>query len=256
LNCNEVLPLLPAYLQGDLDAARAAEFDAHFRTCGSCMQELERQAEVDARVRAAVLSEPIDTANLDRLIRENLSAELHRNARHQFESVRRRWAAATIGVVAILLLLGVGYHNLFGKRPAGVYAAAAADHRMEIVEQQPREWFTNPSQIEGLAESQGVPPAAVQVLGSGTYHLDRGKLCWLDGRIFLHLAFSDGARRFSLYLRPRDAGGLSRGALDSTNAGPEHVAAFQTSELAAIVVTDQPGDAALQFARFASAKLR
>jgi hypothetical protein len=38
-------------------------------------------------------------------------------------------------------------------------------------------------------------------------------------------------------------------------AGSEHVAAFQTSNLAAIVVTDQPGDAALQFAQFVSAKL-
>jgi hypothetical protein len=85
----------------------------------------------------------------------------------------------------------------------------------------------------------------------------------LDGRIFLHLAFSDGNRRFSLYLRPRDAGAPPRGvqtldkpgSLDSMRAGSEHVAAFQTSNLAAIVVTDQPGDAALQFAQFVSAKL-
>ncbi len=203
-----MLPLLPAYLEGHLDSGHAADIDAHLKTCSSCLQEMELQAQVDARVRDTVLSEPIDVTDLDRLIRENLSAELHRNAHQQFESVRRRWAAATIGVVAILLLLGVGYHTLFGKRPAGVYAAAAADHRVEIVEEQPRAWFTNPSQIEGLAESQGVPPAAVQVLGSGTYHLDRGKLCWLDGRIFLHLAFSDGAHKFSLYLRPRDAGEL------------------------------------------------
>lgn len=251
-----MLPLLPAYLEGHLDSGHAADIDAHLKTCSSCLQEMELQAQVDARVRDTVLSEPIDVTDLDRLIRENLSAELHRNAHQQFESVRRRWAAATIGVVAILLLLGVGYHTLFGKRPAGVYAAAAADHRVEIVEEQPRAWFTNPSQIEGLAESQDVPPEAVQVLGSGTYHLDRGKLCWLDGRIFLHLAFSDGAHKFSLYLRPRDAGSFSSGALDSTNAGPEHVAAFQTSRLAAIVVTGEPGDAALQFARFASAKLQ
>jgi hypothetical protein len=255
LNCSEILPLLPAYLEGELDSRRAAEFDAHFQTCASCLEELEWQAQVDARVRDAVLSEPIDIADLDRLIRQNLSAELHRNARQQFESVRRRWAAATISVVAILLLLGVGYHNLFGQRAAGVYAAAAADHRVEIVEQQPRAWFTNPPQIEGLAESQGVPPAAVQVFASGTYHLDRGKLCWLDGRIFLHLGFSAGARRFSLYLRPREVGGLPPGALDSMNAGSEHVAAFQTSRLAAIVVTSEPGDAAPQFAQFASAKL-
>jgi anti-sigma factor RsiW len=261
VNCSEILPLLPAYIDGDLGAGPAAEFDAHLKTCGSCLQELERQAQVDARVRNAVLSERIDVSNLDRIIRESVYAEPLRSARRQFESVRRRWLAATVGVVAILIALG--YHTLFGQRAAGVYAAAAADHRMEIVEQQPRSWFTNSSQIEGLAQSQGVPPAEVQSVASGTYHLDRGKLCWLDGRIFLHLAFSAEGRKFSLYLRPSDAGGLPRGlqaiekpgSLDSMNSGSEHVAAFHTSRLVAIVVTDEPGDAALQFAQFASSKL-
>lgn len=256
MNCNEILPLLPAYLEGDLDAASAAAFDAHFKSCGSCMQELERQAELDARVRAVVLSEPIDTANLDRLIRENLSAELHGNAGQKSKSARQRWVAATAGLAAILILLAVGYHNLFGRRAAGVYAAAAMDHRVEIVQQQPRAWFTDPSQIEDLAQSQGVPPRTVQTLASGVYRLDQGKLCWLDGRIFLHLVFSAEAGRFSLYLRPRESGGLRPAALDSMDAGSERVAAFQTSKLAGIAVSDQPGDAALQFARFASAKLQ
>lgn len=261
MNCSEILPQLPAYIDGDLNARAAAEFDAHLKTCDSCLQELERQAQADARVRDAVLSERIDVSNLDRVIRESLHAEPLRSTRRQFESVRRRWLAATVAVVAILIALG--YHTLFGQRAAGVYAAAAADHRMEILEQQPRAWFTDTSQIEALAQSQGVPPAEVQSVASGAYHLDRGKLCWLDGRIFLHLAFSDGNRRFSLYLRPRDAGAPPRGVqtldkpgpLDSMRAGSEHVAAFQTSNLAAIVVTDQPGDAALQFAQFVSAKL-
>jgi Putative zinc-finger len=255
VKCSDILELLPVYIDGDLDAERAAEFDAHLKTCPSCLEELERQAQVDARVRGAVLSEQIDVTDLDRLIRENLYAELPHGARQQFELVRMRWVAATIGVVAVLVLLAVGYHTLFGQRLAGVYASAAADHRMEIAQQQPRQWFTNASQIESLAQSQGVPPAAVQVLASGAYRLDRGKLCWLDGGIFLHLAFSDGASRFSLYLRPRDSGDFPPAAPDSMNAGSEHVAAFQTSKLAAIVVTDQPGDAALRFAQFASAKL-
>jgi anti-sigma factor RsiW len=264
LNCGEISSLLPAYIEGQLDARRAAEFDAHFKTCSSCLQELERQAQVDAQVRDAVLSEPVDVTDIDRLIRENLSTEFHRSARQQFESVRRRWVAATAGIIAILVLLAVGYHTLFGRRLAGVYAAAAADHRLEIVQQEPRAWFTSPSQIESLAQSQGVAPAAVEALASGAYHLDRGKLCWLDGRIFLHLGFSEGARRFSFYLRPREAGVLplevreteKAGQMDSVNAGSEQVAAFQTSTLAAIAVTDQPGDAALQFAQFASAKLQ
>lgn len=264
MNCSEISSLLPAYIEGQLDAGRATEFDAHLKTCSSCLQELERQAQIDARVRDAVLSDPVDVTDIDRLVRENLSTEFHRSARQQFESVRRRWVAATAGIVAILVLLAVGYHTLFGRRLAGVYAAAAADHQLEIVQQEPRAWFTIPSQIEGLAQSQGVAPAVVETLASGTYHLDRGKLCWLDGRIFLHLGFSEGTRRFSLYLRPREAGVLplqtreteKARPIDSMNADTEHVAAFQTSKLAAIAVTDQPGDAALQFARFASAKVQ
>lgn len=256
--------LFSAYIEGGLDARRAAEFDAHLKTCSSCLQEMERQVQVDARVRDTVLSEQIDVTDLDRRIREKLSSGFHGNARQQFEPVRRRWAAATVGVIAILILLAVGYHNLFGRRAAGVYAAAAVDHRVEIVQQQTREWFTNPSQIEGLAQGQGVPPSAVRAIASGRYHLDQGKLCWLDGRIFLHLVFSAGARRFSLYLRSPEAEGVPPGVRgtengeppDSMVAGSERVAAFHTSKIEAIAVTDQPGDAVLQFARFASAKLQ
>ena len=255
MNCADVWFLLPAYIEGDLDLKQAAEFDAHVKTCPSCMQDLEKQASIDAAVRSAVLSERIDVTEFPRRFRERLSAELEHNARLRSESLRMRWVAAAIGTAAAVFLV-LGYHGLFGRRVAGVYAAAAVDHRLEIVEQSPRAWFTDPTQIEALAESQGVPSNAVRSLQSGGYRLDRGKLCQLDGGIYLHLAFSDAQRKFSLYLRQREAG-QPAGAepVRGAGTGNEHVASFETAEVTAIVVTEEPADAALQFAQFASAKI-
>ena len=43
--------------------------------------------------------------------------------------------------------------------------------------------------------------------------------------------------------------------LRASSAGNEHMASFETSQLTAMVATDQPPDAALQFAKAASAAL-
>ena len=37
------------------------------------------------------------------------------------------------------------------------------------------------------------------------YHMEHAKLCRLNGRIFLHVVYSDGSREFSLFLRQPDS---------------------------------------------------
>jgi negative regulator of sigma E activity len=89
------------------------------------------------------------------------------------------------------------------------------------------------------------------------YRLVEGKLCRLDGRLFLHLVYANGLANFSVFLRRPDGKasvGTNRAILVAT-LGAEHIAAFDDTELSALIVTEQSGNAALAFARSAVAVL-
>jgi hypothetical protein len=259
MNCREVTQLASLYASGDLDRTRASACDVHLKGCASCTQEVERQAYFDARLREIVLSEELDASAINRRVRARIADEVQSpGALATFAVMPRRWAAAAMAVAAAAVIFGLGYH-LFGRRVAGVYAAAATDHRIEIVNNQPRSWFTNSTEIQALAQTQGVPAKDVNALAAGRYHLDRAKLCFLDGRVFLHLVFSDSSGKFSVYLRPLDPQPLPGAVREIANGSPlrtsesghEHLAWFETSQLMTVVVTDESSGAALGFARFA-----
>ena len=264
MTCDEVTRLAPLYITGELDAQLAAELDAHLKACQACMRELERQSRLDAHLREVVLGEETNVARVDRRVRELIAAEAEGQSLPQLPARSPRWAAAAVAVAASAIVLAtVGYRTLAGKQVARVYADAAWDHGLEVVEHQPRPWLTDPAQIAALAEGQGIEPSAVTALASGGYHLNRAKLCFLDHRVFLHLVFSDGVREFSVYLHSRDGIELPASVREFSNGDPlctsevkdEHVASVETPQLVAVIVTDQSSDAALNLARFASAVL-
>lgn len=264
MDCKEIVELAPLYLSGEIDAPRAAAMDTHLQMCPACLQELKRQAYYDARLRETVLSEEIDDTAVARRVGEGMAGDSGAEPREGLLwGMHRRWLAAAIGAAAALLLMGLGYRGLLGPRVARVYADAAQDHQREIVEQQPRQWLVEPARIAALAEQQGISGTAVLALAPDGYHLGRARLCWLDGHIFLHLVYSNGAQEISLFLWQRDVALLPGGAGDTANGRPrqrsdlgnEHVASFETGRLMAVVVTNESADAALRFARLASAAL-
>lgn len=264
MNCGEIARLAPLYVTGELDGRQAADFDAHLRTCAECMRELERQARIDAGLREAVLAQEDDTSRIDRRVRELIAANATGQPVPQLRVWSRGWAAAALAIAAAAIVLaGVGYRTLVRQPVARVYADAAWDHGLEVVEHQPRPWLTDPGQIATLAEQQGIARSAVTALASGGYRLVRGKLCFLDHRIFVHLVYTDGVREFSVYLRTRDSKSLPVTAREISNGKPlctsdlngEHVASIETPQLTAVVVTNESSDAALKLARFASAVL-
>jgi hypothetical protein len=80
------------------------------------------------------------------------------------------------------------------------------------------------------------------------------KLCKLGGAIFVHLVYTDGGGKdFSLFLRHDDAnqkGAAKRVFTAESTEG--HVAGFHDGAIEALVVTDEPGHAALDIARAAA----
>jgi anti-sigma factor RsiW len=261
MNCNDIIELAPLYVAGELDAKRATEFDAHLRACPACMRELETRARLDARLREVLLAEEVDVSRVNRRVRELIATESAAAIVPRVHPRPRRWVTVAMGIAAALLLLAAGY-IVTPRHVARVYADAATDHRMEVVEQQPRPWVTDPAKIAELAVQQGIAGSVPLTLASG-YHLERAKVCWLDGRFFFHAVYSDGTREFSLFLRQRDGRslpgairGLANGRfVHASSAASESVSSFETSRLTAMVVTDQPADAALCLAKSVSASI-
>jgi anti-sigma factor RsiW len=262
VNCRDIIRLAPLYISGELAGERADELDAHLRTCPTCIEEVERQARLDARLREVILAEETDVTEVDRRVRGLIAAEAKGHKLPAFDPRWRRWTTVAMGFTAALVLFVVAYRSLGAHLPR-VYADAATDHRLEVIEHQPRPWLTDPEQIALLAKQQAIAPTALDRIASGPYRLVRGKLCYLDRRVFLHLVFSDGTREFSLYLRPREAKARPGPVDEIANGKPlctadfdqNHVASVETPEVVAFIVTDQSADAARNLARFAAAVL-
>jgi len=255
MNCGDISKLAPLYLAGELEPARAEAFSAHLGDCPVCRRELGRQTALDEELRASVLAEHIDIWSVDQRVRAGISTG-QRNSRS------RMFAAA--GVAAALLLAVAGYETMVSIRTKPVYAAAARDHRMEIVDRQPRKWFTDLASIEGLGGRAGLSGFAAVSFAPAGYHLAKGKLCLLHGHIFLHLVYAGDSKEgspndtgdFSLYLRRSDDADYARvWGLHTDNFAAEHVAGFQHGPLRALVVTEQPGDSVVRLAKFAETVL-
>jgi len=195
------------------------------------------EEDLDQRLREAILGEPVDTTTLDLEIRRKVAQDVRR--------VRRgKWIA--VASVAALLLLMVGTYRLFANRDAELCADAAMDHRTEVANHQPRRWLTDSSAIAALAAKQKIAVDAAAIAPPG-YHLERGKLCRIGGRAFLHLVYSDGAREFSLFVRDHPA--QSNVRMTAYDSGAEHVAPVESSRYTALIVSDESPASAQEIAR-------
>jgi anti-sigma factor RsiW len=241
MNCAEVLEMFPLYLSRELDTARAAGVRAHLASCPACACELEQQAELDTRVRQGILAEELDTRSLDGRIRQQIASR----------SWRRRWVGVAAGIAVALVLTALVYRFAPGGR--NVYAAAARDHGSEVTLHQHRSWVADRVSLEALAAREGVAPSAVFNLAPPGYHLDRAKFCRLAGSIFLHLVYANGTQEFSIFLRSRAP--ARPDGVRGMDFAAERVAAFRTSGLDAMIVTDQSSEVALSLARSAQAAL-
>jgi anti-sigma factor RsiW len=252
MNCKDIARLCPLYLFGELDAPSAREFLEHRQACHKCAAALDRQTQLDAALRSSVLSGEIDSAALDRRVRQHLAAKRLASS--------RRWLAVAAGIMVMLLAGTVGYRTMFAGESTRLCVEAAQDHRNEVTRGQRRTWLSDPRAIVDLAERSGIPGSLVTRLAPAGYRLEHGKLCGLDGRAFLHLVYAQGTHEFSAYLRPLDGrqfaftvrAAVAAEPLHEADTGHEHISYFQTGQLTAIFVTEQSTDAASSIARAAA----
>jgi anti-sigma factor RsiW len=233
MNCREIEELAPLYLSGELDEDRKVQFHTHLAECRSCAQQTEQQSAMDERLRKALCAGLPYAGEIERSVRRRIVRERS-----------RRWML--VAAAALLIAAVMGYRML---RPERLYADAALDHRLEVMERQPRRWRTDPAEIGKLAVRYQLTD--LTALAPAGYRLEHAKMCGIDGQPALHLVYTNGVQEFSVFVRP--GGGME--PLSAHSVGSEHLARFRTARHEAVIVTDGSSGECLQFARFAAAVL-
>lgn len=236
MNCKDIAELAPNYLSGEIDGNQRDRFRAHLAECRSCAAHIERQAALDARLNDAFSSELPDVVALQQSVRARI-------ARNRL----RQWMLGAASAAAILFAALLGYRML---QPDRLFYDAERDHRMEVVEHQPRRWRTDPAEIGKLTARYGL--SNLVLIAPAGYRLEHAKMCGLDGAAALHLVYTNGAQEFSFYVRTRT--GAAEG-LRTKRVGSENLARFQTDRLEAVIVTAGSSEECLQFAHIAAGVL-
>jgi hypothetical protein len=82
--------------------------------------------------------------------------------------------------------------------------------------------------------------------------LERAKICGIDGRRMLHLVFSNGTRRYSIFVSPRLGPAETARTI---RRGPEQVAGFETGHFRGLVVSDGSAAECVELAQAAERRL-
>lgn len=240
MNCSDVVERSWSYLSGALNARESEEFAAHLEGCGACARTLE----LDARLRGAILAEACDASAVEERVRERIGAG----------AGLRRFSIAAGAAAAIAAMLAAALFVYRDEvRVSPVYADAALDHRQEVVEHERRTWVSDADAIMALLARLGLADPAVAAFSPRGYRLEGARLCRLNGKVFLHLVYTDGPHEISVFVGQPDAA-HARGP-ETASFGSEYVAAFETSRVSGLVVAEQSRDRTVEIARDASSAL-
>jgi anti-sigma factor RsiW len=251
MNCADIENLSPLWHSGELDTTRQKEFDAHIAACPECAAEIREQWTGDARLREAMAAESVAETSVRAVERR----VMRRIARERV----RRWLAPAISAAAAAALVGAVLFWAASRHAAPIPAVfaptladAARDHTVEIINQAPRRWRSDPAEIAALETAQGISGSDVKALETTGYHLERAKVCRLGGTPYMHLVYAKAGREFSVFMKARGAQPVPETA---STTGNLQLASFARGRVQAVIVTDAPRGECAKFTRDAEAAL-
>jgi mycothiol system anti-sigma-R factor len=122
--------LVHGYLDGELDAARASEFEKHLQSCSQCVAELEAQDGLRSSIRGAHLYEKAP-ASLRKKVLKDIKGETSQKAGWFFP--RLTWAAVAACAV-FLLLIFAGWRQFTGGRNETLLAKELVDDHIRSLQ--------------------------------------------------------------------------------------------------------------------------
>jgi mycothiol system anti-sigma-R factor len=138
VNCEMTHSVLHGYLDGELDAARAAEFERHLLSCPQCVAELETQESLRSTIQNAGLRE-----RAPEKLRRNLQAAISGTGEtgktvtpiRPKPSVRPTWWLTLAAAAVFLIVLGSRFlPNLTQGRGGDEMAAAIVDAHLRSLQ--------------------------------------------------------------------------------------------------------------------------
>jgi anti-sigma factor RsiW len=198
MNCSDVRYLMPLHLSGELDGVSMAQFERDVNECPACQERMEEQQDMNNGIRAALLSESVDTTAL----RKRVLTEVKGKRTVSIINIVRHPLRIALAVAAgLIIVLAVGAANRDNAR----YEEASLDHVAEVVRTEHREWRTQGSSIGQLLGELSIPG----------YQLVRGKECGISRSRYIHLVYSNGEQEISMYVLADDEHGSLRSIFTS-----------------------------------------
>ena len=203
MTCDDSRSVLHAYLDGELDAPRAAEFEHHLESCASCTRSLEAEESLRSSIQHARLYEPVPRG-LENRIRRQLRESSVPFGGPKF--ALWRWLAAT---AALLLFVGVGWKALEKSRQGSEPSASIG--ALEIVDAHIRS--LQPGHLTDVTSTDqhtvkpwfnGKVPFAppVRDFAAEGYPLVGGRLDVLDGQTVAALVYGRRKHFISVFVWP------------------------------------------------------
>jgi hypothetical protein len=190
--------------------------------------------EIDSRLRDAYAEEPVESSGLEIALQKEIG-----------RLQRRRLAQQFTGAAAVCAVVFGSYWVVRPTPEPRLFADAARDHRIEVVQKASRHWRTADTDVDTLIARFGVRRQRLVLPG---YQLLRAKVCMLDGRRVLHLVYTDLSAEYSLFLMPD----VTAIPLTESSDGAERVAGFHSGRASGLVVGDGSPQDCRRFAKMVS----
>ena len=133
MSCELTQSVLHGYIDGELDAARAADFERHLISCAECVTALEAQENLRSSLQHAALHERAPAS-----LRQTVQAELGTRTRANVVSIRNPAPWRFLAIAATLLLaVSLGWRLLPGLHGNGrqtEWASAVVDAHLRSLQ--------------------------------------------------------------------------------------------------------------------------